>query len=260
MKTTSVRYFAAILLFTCNLTGCQWNAANEPISRDKIIGEWSLYQINDELVETDSSYCISFLGDGNGQLAICNPERQWCVYNRNFTFDEQTHLLYSKGECYYKECSALLRIDYVSEKIMRLTFKEGDGVSTKSGGNKIITLLRLEPLSREEIVGLWEGYEIDNENGRKIGENRRWEYFDDGRFNYYREKQGDKWLLKEDNNGHYYLCGDFLATNYYNDIASGIRGNACECWYVNINGNTMTWMAYRGGKTHRFRMDRVTEE
>lgn len=262
MKKTSVQALGFCLFLTCFLSGCHWNDSNTPICRDQILGEWSLYQINNEIVETDSSYCISLLGDGSGTFAVCTPNNQWSAFDHTFTFDEQSHVLTTEGRCYYAEqCTAQFRIDYASDKLMRLTLQKVNQTGAESGTNKLITLRRLEFIAREEFVGLWEGYEIDNETGRKLGDYRRWEYFDDGSFNYYHEKDSNgNWILKNDNNGYYNLYGDFLATSYQNDIEEGTTGSACECWYVNINGYTMTWMANRGGKTHRFRMNRVTEE
>jgi len=86
-----------------------------------------------------------------------------------------------------------------------------------------------------------------------------WEYFTNGHYNYYYQDDLGNWLNKPDNEGIYFLYGDLMASNYTNDLISGEKGKAYECWNFIIEGDTMFWTSLReNGLITSFRMEKVT--
>ena len=76
-----------------------------------------------------------------------------------------------------------------------------------------------------------------------------WQYFPDGCFNYYYRDETGSWIKKADNEGHYFLYGNLLATNFTNDLITGGTGKSYECWNFYIDGTKMTWTGLRPENT-----------
>lgn len=121
---------------------------------------------------------------------------------------------------------------------------------------KIYTLKKVITDPGKQFVGTW--YGKSTTPGSVDNNYHYWEYFADGHFNYYYQDVTGQWFKKLDNEGHYFLYGDFLATNFTNDLLTGGSGKAYECWNINILGNTMFWTGIReNNQLASFRMDRV---
>lgn len=96
-----------------------------------------------------------------------------------------------------------------------------------------------------DITGTWYGKSTDANN--MDTDYHYWEYFDDGTFDYYyrTSPDSDQWIKKENNEGKYWLYGDFMATSYTNDLINGTMGHNYECWHIDIASNTMEWTGNR---------------
>ncbi len=85
-----------------------------------------------------------------------------------------------------------------------------------------------------------------------------WEYFDDGSYNYYYQDENSNWIKKSDNAGRYFLYGQFMASNYSNDLLSGDIGLAYECWDFTLQGDKMVWTGLReNNMTITYEMEKV---
>jgi len=107
-----------------------------------------------------------------------------------------------------------------------------------------------------EFTGVWFGHCTTTGNADSLY--HYWEYFDDGRFNYYFQDKNGNWIKKSDNEGRYFLYGNLLATNFSHDLISSGTGLAFECWNFTLNKNKMIWTGLRENTiTITYEMDRV---
>ena len=93
------------------------------------------------------------------------------------------------------------------------------------------------------IVGIWEGRMTEGKSAYDDGEYHRWEYLEDGTFNFYR-KVGDtgSWEKVADEFAEYFVDGRLLCTRWQNVGAEECR----EWWEIrSIENDTMIWTALR---------------
>ena len=123
--------------------------------------------------------------------------------------------------------------------------------------SKIYTCRKVKADLKSQIVGTW--YGKSTTSGTTDTSFHYWQYFADGHFNYFYQDGAGNWISKPDNEGKYLLYGDFLASNYTNDLITGGSGKAFECWNITVTGNTMSWTGLReNGLSTSYRMDKVS--
>ena len=127
------------------------------------------------------------------------------------------------------------------QAIVTLTLTE-NGMVVGSGTSNVLYEKVAERFGKA-IVGVWEGRMTEGKSAYDDGEYHRWEYLEDGTFNFYR-KVGDKgsWEKVDDEFAEYFVDGRLLCTRWQNVGAEEHR----EWWEIrSIENDTMIWTALR---------------
>ena len=127
------------------------------------------------------------------------------------------------------------------QAIVTLTLTE-NGMVVGSGTSNVLYEKVTERFGKA-IVGVWEGRMTEGKSAYDDGEYHRWEYLEDGTFNFYR-KVGDKgsWEKVDDEFAEYFVDGRLLCTRWQNVGAEEHR----EWWEIrSIENDTMIWTALR---------------
>ncbi len=127
------------------------------------------------------------------------------------------------------------------QAIVTLTLTE-NGKVVGSGTSSVLYEKVTERFGKA-IVGVWEGRMTEGKSAYDDGEYHRWEYLEDGTFNFYR-KVGDtgSWEKVADEFAEYFVDGRLLCTRWQNVGAEECR----EWWEIrSIENDTMIWTALR---------------
>ena len=127
------------------------------------------------------------------------------------------------------------------QAIVTLTLTE-NGKVVGSGTSHVLYEKVTERFGKA-IVGIWEGRMTEGKSAYDDGEYHRWEYLEDGTFNFYR-KVGDtgSWEKVDDEFAEYFVDGRLLCTRWQNVGAEECR----EWWEIrSIENDTMIWTALR---------------
>ena len=127
------------------------------------------------------------------------------------------------------------------QAIVTLTLTE-NGKVVGSGTSNVLYEKVTERFGKA-IVGVWEGRMTEGKSAYDDGEYHRWEYLEDGTFNFYR-KVGDtgSWEKVADEFAEYFVDGRLLCTRWQNVGAEECR----EWWEIrSIENDTMIWTALR---------------
>ena len=127
------------------------------------------------------------------------------------------------------------------QAIVTLTLTE-NGMVVGSGTSNVLYEKVAERFGKA-IVGVWEGRMTEGKSAYDDGEYHRWEYLEDGTFNFYR-KVGDtgSWEKVDDEFAEYFVDGRLLCTRWQNVGAEECR----EWWEIrSIENDTMIWTALR---------------
>ena len=93
---------------------------------------------------------------------------------------------------------------------------------------------------RKSIRGLWEG----RRTAGGSTEYHRWEYLEDGHYNFYRKVGEDQWVKVEDEFAEYFVDGRLLCTRWKNAGEGTVENR--EWWEIrSIEEDTMIWTALR---------------
>jgi hypothetical protein len=127
------------------------------------------------------------------------------------------------------------------QAIVTLTLTE-NGKVVGSGTSNVLYEKVTERFGKA-IVGVWEGRMTEGKSAYDDGEYHRWEYLEDGTFNFYR-KVGDtgSWEKVADEFAEYFVDGRLLCTRWQNVGAEECR----EWWEIrSIENDVMIWTALR---------------
>lgn len=93
---------------------------------------------------------------------------------------------------------------------------------------------------RQSIRGLWEG----RRTAGGSTEYHRWEYLEDGHYNFYRKVGEDQWVKVDDEFAEYFVDGRLLCTRWKNAGQSTVENR--EWWEIrSIENDAMIWTALR---------------
>lgn len=223
----------------------------EPTVSNLIVGKWVTTQKNGTPVLTDEKTVMHFSNDSKliyskGIITDANNKR-W-VENDQLTYSVSDKTITIDGT--ELSGSALhLELTVISISQTELVYKTQEGSS--------YTCQHISESFSTAILGIWKGHETTN--GLNPEHDTYWEYLSNGNYNYYYyDEETAQYILKEDNNGQYFLYGNLLATNYTNDILLEEDGTLYECWNIAVEGNQMDWSGLRAdGITRTFSMQRV---
>jgi len=240
------------------LTGCSKD--DECDYSELLVGTWINTQVDAQSVLTDNVFVMQLREDGvevySSGYQIDANNRRW-IENDDFRYEVKGKSIIIQGPGavsgqFYMEFE-IVSLD-AENLIYRIPVFKIDNVSYPD--SKLYSMKRVREDHRAKFIGTWYGRSTspDNTDGFHY-----WRYLPDGNFSYYYKDNLDHWVTKQDNNGKYFLYGDFFASNYSNDLLSGSVGLAYECWNIDLVGTTMFWNGLRANNvTTSFRMDRVS--
>ena len=140
----------------------------------------------------------------------------------------------------------------------RITLTHDDGSVIVHNGS--VRFVKVDADYSTRILGLWEGCMISDESEFDDGQEHRWEYKEDGTFDFYLKDNKGIWQKKEDEYGEYFVAGNLLCTRWKN---AGAAEENYEWWEITAMGNKgMVWTALRrkaNGSTYTaaFSMNKV---
>lgn len=252
MKKMLIAVVLLALVFGCK-------KEDDPDYTALIRGVWVNTQVNDLPVLTDLAFVMEFKADFTEMYAsgiVINDSNRTWVENDQFTYTiEENRLLINgandEGNVFSMEFE-ILHVDETSLKYVVTKFMVDNVLYPDT---KTYTCKRVTKDLKEQFEGTWYGRSTTPGSDSSY---HYWDYHADGTYDYYYQDNTNQWIKKQDNDGRYYLYGDYMATRYTNDLLSGAFGKAYECWNIRIEGNTMYWTGLRSeGTTTTFEMERV---
>ncbi len=252
-----------LLLLTVLWTGC----SNDDISASDLQGTWIAEQQDGEKLLTNDLFVHEFC---SGQQLI-NAHRynssegvEWvedpCAYQvkDNVLYVNGTN---AAGKIYSFEADIKLEGDVLNVQVTKFIL---DGKETTQ--RPYYTMNRSKENLYSSFINVWKGGPTTP--GVTYEHDIYWEYYNDGRFDYYYyDEDLDKYVTKEDNQGRFFLYGNLLVSNYMNDIEQGTQGKESESWIISLEGeeytqngqrviriDTMKWIGYRTNGTFSFEM------
>jgi hypothetical protein len=226
-----------------------------------ILGKWVNTQVNNETILTDASFTFEFRSDNVQPYAtgyVLDENNKTWLENNDYTYSVNGNMIIIDGmnkfgNRFHMEFE-ILSVDQqtLSYSVSKFMIDNVEYPDPKTYTSKKVTA-DLSP----QFVGTW--YGKSTTPGTSDVGYHYWEYFTNGHYNYYYQDDLGNWLNKPDNEGIYFLYGDLMASNYTNDLISGEKGKAYECWNFTIEGDTMFWTGLReNGLITSFRMEKVT--
>ncbi len=253
MKQTGTFLLILSLLFI----GCK----KEEKSFDTLLrGTWINTQVDNQPLETDETFVISFRPD-NVQLYakgfILDEENRSWQENSNYTYSLKGDRLTIEGVDVENHLFEMVfRIESLTHTTLTYSVISFSIDGTEYPDAKQYTFSKASGNYSESFVGIW--YGRCTTVGAADVNYHYWEYLPDGSFHYYYQNEDQEWIKKSDNEGGYFLYGNLFVSNYSNDLLSGGTGKTFECWNFSITGNEMTWTALRReNQTITYQMERV---
>lgn len=256
MKTLkNLGLFSLMILM---LSACKKDETNQ--TDELLLGMWINTLVNDQPVLTDDTFVLELKPDKTEMYAV-----GFQLDENNFRWEENSNYTYSLNDdrIIINGTDVLGKAYYMEFKIISLdasTLKYSVPVFTIDGesfpDNKTYTCSKINNDLSSQFTGVW--YGKSTTPGTADTAFHYWEYFADGNYNYYYQDESGNWIKKADNEGRYFLYGDFFASNYSNDLISGGTGQAYECWNIATDGNTMSWSGLRANNlVNSYEMEKV---
>ena len=241
-----------------SLVSCQKDDDSD--KKELLQGTWLNTMINDVEVLTDNVYllkfnaddtevhCKGFILDDDNKRWLEDPDYSYSVSGEQVLIDGVGHM----GD----EYSMVLSVISLNDESFCYSVPSFTINGNLITDTCIYTCKKVTEELDAAFIGVWHGRCTTIGNADSLY--HYWEYFEDGSYNYYYQDENENWIKKSDNEGHYFLYGDFLATNYSFDLISGGTGLAYECWNIDIEGDNMTWEGVRNeGSIVNYEMERV---
>jgi hypothetical protein len=226
-----------------------------------ITGTWVNTQVDNKPVLTDASFVLKF-NSSNGETYasgfVLNENNKSWIENANYRYSVSDNIITidgsnNLGSIFHMEFA----IQFADEQTLTYTVNKFIIDGETFPDPKIYTNKKVTADLLSQFIGTWYGKSATA--GSADTSYHYWQYFADGRFDYYYRNESGIWINKPDNNGFYFLYGNLMASNYTNDLISGGTGTAYECWNISIQGSTMTWAGLRqNGQVTSYRMEKVT--
>lgn len=227
------------------LTACS-KFKDEPYN-ERIEGSWINTFIDGQFVPTNQVFTMRFTKEGaqyySAGYQLDGNNRTW-LDGTLFSYKVVNNDLFIEGSNVYGDFYEMVfTLAHSNDEKLEYTVSSFKVNGTEYPDNKTYTCKKISSDLHDSFVGTW--YGRSTTPGTLDTAYHYWDYFADGSYDYYYRDSLGNWVNKPDNEGKYYLYGDFLATNYTNDLITGETGLAYECWNIEINGNTMNWRAIR---------------
>ncbi len=231
-------------LFALSSCGKENNYNTYPVS---ILGTWYAIEMNGQTMQTDQTFVVTFKADGtmkDAQRRWSGPESEWKEISGTYTLDKNIVTESQQdgdGNTYKYEMRISIRNDQMYCTLLEVYY---NGVAQND--HSTLTLQRVTSDNKAKFTGIWKGHE-STDGVAAPAHDTYWQFLADGTYRYvYYDADAGKYVEKADNNGKYFLYGDFFASNYTNDLLTGGTGRTCEAWYFMITGtSTMEWRGMR---------------
>lgn len=248
----------AVLVLTALFYGCK--NENEEYS-ELIIGKWVNTHVNDEPIQTNSSFVSEFRTDLVEMYAtgiVLDQNNKTWSENENYKYRiEGKKIIIDGTDVLEDEYHMEFEIISLDENYFKYSITKFLINGVEYPNENTYTDKKVKNNHKPKFVGVWYGKCITE--GTLDTKYHYWEYFTDGSYNYYYQNELDSWIKKSDNDGGYYLYDNLFASNFTNDLVSGGKGKSFECWTFEIIGNNMTWIGLReSGKVITYQMTKVS--
>lgn len=251
---SKITFISSLFLATV-LTSCSNKFASYP---EDIVGTWVCIAVDGEEVETDLLFTYTFDSQKKcvlGESLQVENGATWAVYKYDYWVEKGVLHEERSDESGYHRTKSDISFNGDLMYYKTYYFESAGEIIDDS---HTYTLKRVKNDLSSLLIGMWGGRETTP--GVTSQYDTYWEYLADGTYNYYYyDTDQEKYVKKEDNEGKYYLYGDFFVSVYTNDLLSGGTGPAYECWFIDTDGSKMTWKGLRSnGKTTSFSMTKVS--
>lgn len=246
------------MLVSLLLSGCKKDEKIDYFSL--IAGRWVNTLVDNQPILTDASFTFEFRSDHEQSYAtgfILDENNKTWIDNANYTYSVSDNKIIidgsnQQGNVFHMEFAII----YVDGQTLRYSVSKFMIDNVAYPDPKTYTHQKVTSYLRNQFIGTW--YGKSTTPGTADTSYHYWSYFSEGNYNYYYRDNLGKWINKPDNEGKYFLYGNFLASNYTNDLLSGGTGKAFECWNISIKGDTMLWSGLRTfGQTTSYKMGKV---
>jgi len=218
---------AAVSLLACN--DAQYNA--------KIQGTWLCLETSKGKLATDDAFVVGFnkgIETHAGGYTLPDNGSRW-LESDSLTYTIKKDVLAVSGTNVIGDrldLSFTIKSLTDEELIYQEIYFRINGVDYAD--NETYVLTRVTDTYSAQILGSWEGRSITPDAG--VDYTFKITFKDDGTFDFY-NKDDDRWVLAQNNNGSYCLYGNFLADNYTSP-ADG--RDVYDCWTIEIENDVMT--------------------
>ncbi|MDP3462384.1 MAG: hypothetical protein Q8S18_06320 [Bacteroidales bacterium] len=243
MKKNKMLFGFALIFILFN--GCKKD--KDPNYAELLKGTWVNTQVNGHEVLTDATFVMEFLSDNTEMYAsgvqMDENNKSW-QENSFFTYSVSGDMISITSN---DEAGSLTQMKFKIQSIENGTITYTVPTFSINGiefpDQNTYTCKKVTNDYNDAFTGVW--YGRCTTEGAADSLYHYWEYFADGSYNYYYQDENNNWIKKSDNEGHYFLYGQLMATNYTNDLISGGTGLDYECWNFTLDGNNMVWTGLR---------------
>ena len=233
--------------YTAAFTMQKMRAPSQEEIETAIIGKWMTAKINGEPFLTNDKSVYTFLSTTSAYMsASVNTDPELGDLWHNLTeadVDITSNVVTLTNKLdEHKTLSITMVINSINAQEMQadvFAALEVDGTAVNPVCDHIL-YEKVKEHYRKPIRGMWEGRRISG----GTTEYHRWEYLEDGTYNYYIKVGEDQWIKVQDEYADYFVDGRLLCTRWKN-AGEGTQENR-EWWEISsIENEAMIWTALR---------------
>ena len=233
--------------YTAAFTMQKMRAPSQEEIETAIIGKWMTAKINGEPFLTNDKSVYTFLNTTSAYMsASVNTDPELGDLWHNLTeagVDITSNVVTLTNKLdEHKTLSITMVINSINAQEMQadvFAALEVDGTAVNPVCDHIL-YEKVKEHYRKPIRGMWEGRRISG----GTTEYHRWEYLEDGTFNFYRKVGDDQWIKVQDEFANYFVDGRLLCTRWKN-VGEGTQEYR-EWWEIrSIENDAMIWTALR---------------
>lgn len=246
-----------VLFLSLLFCGCKKEETNYT---ELLSGTWVNTQINGEKIPSDSSFVSEYRPKGVQMYAqgyqLDENNKSW-IENDSFTYTVEGEKIMIDGtDAMNKNYHIEMDIKTLDEESFTYSVTSFSMDHTEYPDTAVYTCLKATEDYTSSFTGIW--YGSSTSPGAAGDQYYYWEYKTDGSFNFYYQDNEGNWLVDADEESHYFLYGDFLATNYTAARVADGNNMFYDCWNIHIDGNTMTLTALReNNQIESYEMEKV---
>ncbi len=257
-----IKALCSFLLTLLLLTSCYKEDSEELGSSNPLHGTWIAEQVDGKEILTNDKFVFFFAENTqhiHAHLYYTNQGAEWAEDVCYFEIKGNTVSIsgaYTNGKNISIQSTYALQGDLLHIQVEKYIY---DGTEMPAYIHKYVLRKATENLY-DKLIGIWKGGSTTPGMIGKYDAYWRYNKGTVGTFDYkYFDEEKQAYVIKEDNDGHFYLYGNLLVTTYNNDLQQGTKGKECESWMITTDGMHMEWVGRRENNTTiNFSLDRVT--